>query len=43
VLVVDAGDGGRAWEVPLVDSVVRSLDVEGGLVTLATMDGVERE
>ena len=43
VLVVDAGDGGRAWEVPLVDSVVRSLDVDGGLVTLATMEGVERE
>ena len=43
VLVVDAGDGGRAWEVPLVDSVVRSLDVPGGTVTLATMDGVERE
>jgi 16S rRNA processing protein RimM len=43
VLVVDAGDGGRAWEVPLVDSVVRSLDVEGGTITLSTMDGVERE
>jgi 16S rRNA processing protein RimM len=43
VLVVDAADGGRAWEVPLVDSVVRSLDVEGATVTLATMDGVERE
>jgi 16S rRNA processing protein RimM len=43
VLVVDAADGGRAWEVPLVDSVVRRLDVEEGTVTLATMDGVERE
>jgi len=41
--VVDAGDGGRAWEVPLVDSVVRGLDVEGGTITLSTMDGVERE
>jgi 16S rRNA processing protein RimM len=43
VLVVAPVDGGRAWEVPLVDSVVRDLDVEGGTVTLATMDGVERE
>jgi 16S rRNA processing protein RimM len=43
VLVVDAADGGRPWEVPLVDSVVRRLDVEEGTVTLATMDGVERE
>jgi 16S rRNA processing protein RimM len=43
VLLVDAGDGGRAWEVPLVDAIVRTLDVASGLVTLATMEGVERD
>jgi 16S rRNA processing protein RimM len=43
VLVVDAADGGAPFEVPLVDAVVRSVDVEGGVVTLATMDGVERQ
>jgi 16S rRNA processing protein RimM len=43
VLIVDAGDGGRPWEVPLVDGIVRRVDVEGSLVTLATLEGVERE
>jgi 16S rRNA processing protein RimM len=43
VLVVDPIDGGRPWEVPLVDDVVRSVDVSAGLVRLATMAGVERE
>jgi 16S rRNA processing protein RimM len=43
VLVVDPVDGGHPWEVPLVDKVVRSVDVSRGLVTLATMAGVERE
>jgi 16S rRNA processing protein RimM len=42
VLVVDAVDGGRPWEVPLVGNVVRSVDVSTGVVILATMDGVER-
>ncbi len=42
VFVVDAADGGEPWEVPLVDAVVRSVDVEANLVTLATMVGVER-
>jgi 16S rRNA processing protein RimM len=42
VLEVAASDGGRPWEVPLVDVVVRSVDVAAGLVTLMTMDGVER-
>ncbi|HEX4447544.1 MAG TPA: ribosome maturation factor RimM [Polyangiaceae bacterium] len=42
VLEVTAADGGRPWEVPLIDSVVRSLDVGAGLVTLATLEGVER-
>lgn len=43
VLLVDATDGGRPWEVPLVDTVVRRVDLAAGLVTLATMDGVERD
>jgi 16S rRNA processing protein RimM len=42
VLVVDALDGGRPWEVPLVSQVVRSVDVSRGVVTLITMEGVER-
>jgi len=42
VLEVAATDGGRPWEVPLVDAVVRSVDVAAGLVTLLTMEGVER-
>jgi 16S rRNA processing protein RimM len=42
VLVVTATDGGRAWEVPLVDSVVLRVDVEAKLVTVATRDGIER-
>ncbi len=43
VFLVDPPDGGQAWEVPLVDAVVRSVDVAENLVTLATMEGVERE
>ena len=43
VLVVDAADGGRPWEVPLVSEVVRAVDVASGVVTLATLTGVERE
>ena len=42
VLVVNAADGGRPWEVPLVEAVVAQVDVQGGLVTLATREGVER-
>jgi 16S rRNA processing protein RimM len=42
VLVVDAANDDGSWEVPLVDSVVRSIDLEANLVTLATMEGVER-
>jgi 16S rRNA processing protein RimM len=43
VLVVKASDGGRPWEVPLVESVVKAIDVQGGTVTLLTREGVERE
>lgn len=42
VLRVDAADGGRPWEVPLVDSVIARLDVAEGVVELATLEGVER-
>jgi len=42
VLVVTAKDGGRPWEVPLVEAVVKSVDVAAGVVTLATLEGVER-
>lgn len=43
VLVVEAADGGRPWEVPLIEAVVRRVDVGSGLVVLSTMAGVERE
>jgi 16S rRNA processing protein RimM len=42
VLVVPARDGGRPWEVPLTESVVKNIDLERGIVTLATLEGVER-
>jgi 16S rRNA processing protein RimM len=42
VLVVAAHDGGRPWEVPLVEAVVKAVDLEGGVVTLRTLEGVER-
>jgi len=41
-LVVDAGDGGDPYEVPLVDSVIRSVDVQSARVVLATLEGVFR-
>jgi 16S rRNA processing protein RimM len=42
VLEVEDAGGGRPWEVPLVDGVVREVDLEAGKVTLSTMEGVER-
>jgi len=42
VLVVAASDGGRPWEVPLVEGVVARVDPSAGVVTLATREGVER-
>ena len=41
-IVIDAKDGGSPWEAPLVDAVVRSIDVQANLVVLASMQGVER-
>jgi 16S rRNA processing protein RimM len=43
VLVVDATDGGGPLEVPLVDAFIAGVDVERGMVTLRTLDGVERQ
>jgi 16S rRNA processing protein RimM len=42
VLVVAAADGGKPWEVPLVGAFVSSVDTAAGLVTLATLEGLER-
>jgi 16S rRNA processing protein RimM len=42
VLVVKAADGGKDWEIPLLDVFVASLDVGAGEVTLKTLDGLER-
>jgi 16S rRNA processing protein RimM len=42
VLVVRASDGGKDYEVPLVDAIVAEIDLEGEKVTLNTLEGVER-
>jgi len=42
ILEVAAADGGKPWEVPLVEAVVRDVDIAAGVVTLSTMVGVER-
>jgi 16S rRNA processing protein RimM len=42
VLVVAAADGGSPWEVPLVGAFVKSVDAVAGLVTLATLEGLDR-
>jgi 16S rRNA processing protein RimM len=42
VLVVAAADGGRPWEVPLVEGIVRRVDVAGGRVVLSSFDGLDR-
>ncbi len=42
VLVIAAADGGKPWDVPLVADFVSGVDVAGGLVTLATREGLER-
>jgi 16S rRNA processing protein RimM len=43
VLVVEASDGGKPWEVPLVDTIVEGVDVEAAVVRLRTLDGLERQ
>ena len=42
VLVVRAADGGKDWEVPLMDRFVQEVDAAGGVVRLVTLDGLER-
>ena len=41
-LVVEASDGGGSWEVPLIDSIVQSINLTDGVVVLLTLDGVSR-
>jgi len=41
-LIIAASDGGRDWEVPLVEAFVKSVDVDAGVVELATIEGLER-
>ncbi len=42
VLVVRADDGGKDYEVPLVEGIVEKMDLAGEAITLRTLDGVER-
>ncbi|HXX70623.1 MAG TPA: ribosome maturation factor RimM [Polyangiaceae bacterium] len=42
ILIVDASDGGAPYEVPLIDSIVRMVDVIQSVVLLSTLQGVER-
>jgi 16S rRNA processing protein RimM len=42
-LVVRAKDGGKDWEVPLLEAIVDTIDLPGALVTLRTLEGVDRE
>jgi 16S rRNA processing protein RimM len=41
-LVVKAADGGKDWEVPLIDVFVDSLDLASGKIELKTIEGLER-
>jgi len=41
-LIVRASDGGKDWEIPLVDAFVETMDVAGGVVTLKTLEGLDR-
>lgn len=42
VLIIEASDGGKPYEVPLVEALVAGVDPGKGEVTLATLEGVER-
>jgi 16S rRNA processing protein RimM len=42
VLVVGASDGGKDWEVPLVDAFVERVDAEAREVWLTSLEGLER-
>lgn len=42
VFAIRAADGGKDWEVPLLSSFIEKIDPEAGLVTLATLEGIDR-
>jgi 16S rRNA processing protein RimM len=42
LLVVRAEDGGKDWEVPLVASYVAKVDIAAGLVSVLTLEHLER-
>ncbi len=42
VLVVKADDGGKDWEIPLVDAFVERLDPAAREVVVTSVDGLER-
>jgi len=42
-ILVRADDGETCWEVPLTDAYVANVDVSGRVVTLATLEDVERQ
>jgi 16S rRNA processing protein RimM len=41
-LIARAKDGGKDWEVPLVEAMVEKVDVASGEVKLKTLEGLER-
>jgi 16S rRNA processing protein RimM len=41
-LVVQAADGGKDWEVPLLSTFVEKVDVVAGVVKVSRLDGLER-
>ncbi len=42
-LVVTATDGGKNFEVPLVEAFIAGVDPVAGVVTLVTLDAIDRE
>ena len=41
-LVVKAADGGKDWEIPLVDVFIASIDLGAGEIALRTLEGLDR-
>jgi 16S rRNA processing protein RimM len=42
VFAIRATDGGKDWEVPLLGTFIEKIDPEAGVVTLATLEGIDR-
>lgn len=42
VLVIRADDGGKDWEVPLVEAFIESVDAERRVVVVSSLEGLER-